>query len=271
MKKILLSIGVVLTSISLNAQLFFEDWTAPLTWTYTQNPVDMDTNFWGVASVTSLASQGNMAYSASWIDDGSATGLALTPDNILISPAINMSTVTGPVSLAFKAGSPEPTASNFYQEYLSVYVISDLTQIAAATAIHSAVLAGGEMMYPFSFDISSMAGQATVYLVFRHHNCTDENFILLDDILVTNGGLSINENTMTASVYPNPASDVLNIQLTENATSVSIIGMDGKVISTELINANTAAVNVSNLVSGVYFYEIATENGSLVRNTFVKK
>ena len=47
--------------------------------------------------------------------------------------------------------------------------------------------------------------------------------------------------------------------------------MDGKVISTEVINANTAAVNVSNLVSGVYFYEIATENGSLVRNTFVKK
>ena len=88
---------------------------------------------------------------------------------------------------------------------------------------------------------------------------------------VVNFVLGVDENAITTSVYPNPANDVLNFNLSVNATSVSIIGMDGKVISTEVINANTAAVNVSNLVSGVYFYEIATENGSLVRNTFVKK
>lgn len=81
----------------------------------------------------------------------------------------------------------------------------------------------------------------------------------------------VEENAITASVYPNPANDVLNINLSANATSVSIIGMDGKVISTEAINANTAAVNVSNLVAGVYFYEIVAENGTVVRNTFVKK
>lgn len=88
---------------------------------------------------------------------------------------------------------------------------------------------------------------------------------------VANFVLGVDENEITTSVFPNPANDVLNFNLSVNATSVSIIGMDGKVISTEVINANTAAVNVSNLVSGVYFYEIATENGSLVRNTFVKK
>lgn len=81
----------------------------------------------------------------------------------------------------------------------------------------------------------------------------------------------VNENTINASVYPNPANDVLNIKLTENATSVSILGMDGKVISTESVNSNLVAVNVSNLVSGVYFYEVVAENGTVVRNTFVKK
>jgi hypothetical protein len=88
---------------------------------------------------------------------------------------------------------------------------------------------------------------------------------------VVNFVLGVDENAITASVYPNPANDVLNINLSANATSVSIIGMDGKVISTEAINANTAAVNVSNLVAGVYFYEIVAENGTVVRNTFVKK
>lgn len=88
---------------------------------------------------------------------------------------------------------------------------------------------------------------------------------------VVNFVLGVDENAITTSVYPNPANDVLNINLSANATSVSIIGMDGKVISTEAINANTAAVNVSNLVAGVYFYEIVAENGTVVRNTFVKK
>jgi hypothetical protein len=64
---------------------------------------------------------------------------------------------------------------------------------------------------------------------------------------------------------------VLNIKLNTNATSVSVIGMDGKVISTEFTNAKTVSVNVSNLVAGVYFYEIVSENGEVVRNSFVKK
>ena len=56
-----------------------------------------------------------------------------------------------------------------------------------------------------------------------------------------------------------------------NATSVSIMGMDGKVISSESVNSNSIAVNVSDLVAGVYFYEVVAENGTVVRNTFVKK
>jgi len=83
--------------------------------------------------------------------------------------------------------------------------------------------------------------------------------------------VGISENTITASVYPNPATDVLNIKLNANATSVSVLGMDGKVISTESVNTNTLAVNVADLVAGVYVYEIVAENGEVVRNTFVKK
>jgi len=88
---------------------------------------------------------------------------------------------------------------------------------------------------------------------------------------VVNMVAGIEENEISVSVYPNPASDVLNIKLNENASSVSILGMDGKVISTETVNSNTVSVNVSNLVSGVYFYQVVTENGTAIRNTFVKK
>jgi|TARA_B110000305_G_scaffold224470_1_gene270052 hypothetical protein len=80
----------------------------------------------------------------------------------------------------------------------------------------------------------------------------------------------INENTVEAKVYPNPASDVLNINASNEVSSVSIIGMDGKVISTTEANGTTTSVNVAALNAGVYFYEVVTIEGT-VRNTFVKK
>ncbi len=82
------------------------------------------------------------------------------------------------------------------------------------------------------------------------------------------GGLK--ENAIEAVAYPNPASDVLNIKMGENVEAVSIISMDGKVVSTQVVNGTTVSVPVADLNAGVYFYEVQTANGT-VRHTFVKK
>jgi len=88
---------------------------------------------------------------------------------------------------------------------------------------------------------------------------------------VVNFQVGLTESEIVASVYPNPASDVLNINLKANATSVSIISMDGKVVSTQNVSSNTVAVDLSNVLAGAYIYEIVAENGTVIRNTFVKK
>lgn len=88
---------------------------------------------------------------------------------------------------------------------------------------------------------------------------------------VVNFQVGLTESEIVASVYPNPASDVLNINLKANATSVSIISMDGKVVSTQNVTSNTVAVDLSNVLAGAYIYEIVAENGTVIRNTFVKK
>ncbi len=82
----------------------------------------------------------------------------------------------------------------------------------------------------------------------------------------------INENmTEVANVFPNPANDVLNINLKENMTTVNILSTDGKLISSNEVNANTTTVNVSDLTSGMYMYQITTSTGAVITNTFVKK
>ncbi len=96
--------------------------------------------------------------------------------------------------------------------------------------------------------------------------------VRLDDINIKRlSAAGIDENSIFASVYPNPANDVLNFDINGNATSVSIIGLDGKVYSTTSFNGNSTSVNVASLASGIYVYEIVAENGSVTRSTFVKK
>lgn len=79
------------------------------------------------------------------------------------------------------------------------------------------------------------------------------------------------DNEINISAYPNPASTELTINVAGEATSVSIISMDGKVVATQDVNGASTTVDVSNLNAGVYFYEVAAANGEVVRNTFVKK
>ncbi len=79
------------------------------------------------------------------------------------------------------------------------------------------------------------------------------------------------ENSIEVSVYPNPASSVLNFNTSEIVSTVSIISTDGKILSTTDVNGTSGSVDVSVLNAGVYFYEVVTENGNVVRNTFIKK
>ena len=94
----------------------------------------------------------------------------------------------------------------------------------------------------------------------------------LDDVQLSTGTSGIEEvEGFNLTVYPNPAGDVLNIKTTGVASNVSIISLDGKVISTQVMNGTFAAVNVADLQAGAYFYQVTAEDGSVVTNTFMKK
>jgi hypothetical protein len=278
MKKILLSVGVILTSLTATSQLFNASSAADFA-TFAAVDADGDTFSWGIYDLltanagapvgTSFDAQGDVLGSFSY---DNATMAALTPDNWIVSPAINLTGQTvATLSWGCAAVDPAYPAENY-----SVYVVSAadpatvVAALTAATPVFTETIATGDVWASKFVNINTFAGQNNVYVAFRHHACTDEFLFILDDIKITNVA-SIVENTITTSAYPNPTNDVLNIKLSANATSVSIIGLDGKVISSEVINANTAQVNVSNLVAGVYIYEIVAENGEVVRNTFVKK
>ncbi len=97
----------------------------------------------------------------------------------------------------------------------------------------------------------------------KYYAASDRQIIIFNK--TSYAGLSVNENvynTVTASVYPNPATTELNIELSNaKQANVTISNLSGKTIATgNFINAGK--VDVSGLQTGMYLLNIATENGS---------
>ena len=70
------------------------------------------------------------------------------------------------------------------------------------------------------------------------------------------------------NIYPNPATDVLNISLDDNLIleKVTIYNSLGQVVKT----SKDAVVNVENMVSGVYFVEVITNQGKATKKVIKK-
>lgn len=83
---------------------------------------------------------------------------------------------------------------------------------------------------------------------------------------VVNMTASIEENVIEASVYPNPANDVLNIKIDGTIESVVVTTLDGKVVASTTSNA----VNVNELASGMYIYTVTTTEGKIATGNFAK-
>ena len=75
-------------------------------------------------------------------------------------------------------------------------------------------------------------------------------------------------------LFPNPATDVLNVQLPSsyvNSSVITVFGADGKLISSRKPAANMVVMNVSSLASGTYILQITKTNGDKETYRFIKQ
>jgi hypothetical protein len=106
-------------------------------------------------------------------------------------------------------------------------------------------------------------------VVFLQNNTTKEVLQSVVTDVSMNTNVNEIETTNNFFVYPNPASDILNISVSNNnKTDVTVTNIQGSVIfTTQLNNTNTTnevAINTTNFSNGVYIVTL-TQNG--VKNT----
>ncbi len=73
-------------------------------------------------------------------------------------------------------------------------------------------------------------------------------------------------------VFPNPASDILNITSPEEISEIEIVNVMGQVVYRTEVNADNAVCDVNGLNAGVYFVRIyGTDNNSILDQRKVVK
>jgi hypothetical protein len=97
--------------------------------------------------------------------------------------------------------------------------------------------------------------------------------------IILNGKIntSINQANIIANtyltIYPNPATDLLNINISNASfknSSISIFSVSGQQIINSTMNGANAQLNIEGLSNGVYFMTVANENGFNKSIKFVK-
>ena len=228
MKKTLLFLTLFLMMLTFgaNAQVpvfteGFEGTTLPSGWTIID--ADQDGNNWEHISVQGDLSSGHTgtgAY-ASYSYENS-TYDALTPDNWLVTPAIALS---GTSSLTYWFIVAQGYPADHYGVYVST---TSATDTSAFTLLFEETPTSANGTWTMrTVDLTNYAGN-TVYIAFRHFNCTDQLVLILDDITVySTSSESILMVTPEAisfgSVGINTTSPVQTVQVVANniATTVS--------------------------------------------------
>ncbi|MBP5649964.1 MAG: choice-of-anchor J domain-containing protein [Bacteroidales bacterium] len=234
---------------------FFEGFESELSECWTLIDADGDGHNWYILN-NSQSSQGgfNIHSGEGHITSASYASGALTPDNWLITPAINLSENA---TLSFWVAGQDP---NYAAENFSVYLSTSGTNIDNFNVTLFENQTSTADMTEYTADLSAYTGN-NVHIAFRHHNVTDMFRLNLDDVSITAGvGIADAENN-NVSVYPNPANNVINVNSTSNISNVEIYTITGQKVGDFTANSNHTAISTSNLTNGLYLMRIHTENG----------
>ncbi len=87
------------------------------------------------------------------------------------------------------------------------------------------------------------------------------------------GATSINDLTadMNASLYPNPATDLVNIKTNFAISNIKVVNYVGQVVFNQNVNQMNFQINTSNYGSGMYFVQITNTEGVVITKRLTVK
>lgn len=287
MKKLLLSLGVVLTSLTASAQ-FINNGNFEATMT------QIGAGTFQYVYQTAGWSGFNFGPEATSPFEGAQAAKLVTTVDANLNGALSWGndTITGVIQQAYKQtiANPQDLVVAFAFKYtkagldtgyvefavwdtLTAGPTDDVPLYAAAIEIGASVASWTPQN--LTMQATGQTGNAnrlTVTAVSSTRGFYDNNVptqgstLWIDGIQVGFASISENAASEGVSVYPNPANNVLNIKSSEEVASVVVTTTDGKVVA----NSDSKVVSLDNLNAGMYIYQVTSVSGKVSTGKFMK-
>ncbi len=243
-------------------QEFFNDSCAiPAGWTTIDQ--DGDGHNWHVFTYDTIG----FAVSDSWM--AGFIG-ALTPENYLVSPQINLAGLSGTVKLRYTLQVPDPVL--FAEHYKLAVSTSGIAPADFTSIVKEETCTADDYyeIYPYwherIVDLTPFIGQK-IYLTWCHYNCTDQYQLLLDSIQVSySPDVKITDYDKTElNIYPNPANEKLVVMGSFENAQMQLFTTEGRQVYQSGKASRQASINVSNLENGIYILKIKSQKGVITK------
>jgi hypothetical protein len=247
-------------------QEFFKDPVKlPSAWTTIDK--DGDGYNWHITNAGSEV----FAVSDSWM---SGVAGALTPENFLISPKIELAGLSGTVKLRYTIQIPDPVS---VEEHYKVAVsttgkkATDFKDIVMEETCTTADYYENLPEWKERLvDLTPYIGQ-NIYLTWCHFNCTNIYQILLDSIQVsysTNVNL-VNREQVQVTMYPNPANDKIVISGSFENAQVQLFTSSGRLVYQSVKETKQAIIDVTRFENGVYILKVISQKGVVTKKASI--
>ena len=297
MKKTITIITLMLAAVISEAQLIpnsgFENWTSMAGGTYF-NP-----DGWGnmnntsaIGSVFTCEQGAPGAVGSYYLKLTSKTSLAGVVPGIAVSGVIDSATQTAKSGFAYSARPASLTGKWQHMIYGSTQGFIDVkltrwdavsnARVTVASA-HS-VLVGMAMSWanftiPLTYADGNYPDTCIIVLAASESLATATNldYLWVDNLAFTGTVAGIDENSLNAniSVFPNPASSNLMVDLSSlknQKVSLKIVDMQGKLVKSieSVVATSNVTIDIADLSTGNYMLNVVTSEGTLSRK-FIKK
>ena len=199
--------------------------------------------------------------------DSDGYGSGASQDASLISPVIDLSGYTN-LTLSYNHHIRNYSATEGYVESsIDGVNWSEIVNYNGLATSGAASIAEGLE----SFDISSLAGNASVQIRFRFVGAWEYYWGVDNISITTTDALSISENTLLDMViYPNPVDgDYVTIQTPLNGDKlVEVFDVNGRKVMERLLTTDT--LNVSSISAGMYIVKVTVEDQSNVSKLIIE-
>lgn len=242
----------------------------PNGWTTRDADGDEFNWFWRPVVVNDVVEYGRMTSQSAYQDE-SGSYLPLTPDNWLISPPIQLNSITAEdqeINLTFEV-APGASTSAFRQEKYSIMLSYTGNDPEAYEELYVETLSQDHPQNEFQpreVELSFYEGQE-VYIAFRHHDVTDMDRLLVTNVEVRMIGddTGIQDPTAGLQVYPNPARNSMTVESDVLIHKVRLIGMLGNVLLEQEVSDTRYFIQTDEFPQGTYILQAITEKGTLIR------